>query len=310
MANTQHENLGAQEAISETTIHGWPSIFLGLLVGTVGILIILVGIDIIVAPDESFHVPRIVVAIFGLVFALVGFPLIANGIFGQKRKSNKKKSLELNSDQPWLADYQWNPSHAPNLGIARLRRHLWGIVFISLFLAPFNWFVFLAAHGPGISFALIVGLFDVILVLGIGYLIYRWAKRNKYGTSTLAFTHFPFFLGQPLAATLAIQRSATQLGPITLTLRCIEEHYETRQRDGSQAIVSTQIWADSKIHDSPGPTSHDHLQIPVAFDLPADLIYTTQLGERPARYWELSAKADAPGIDYDARFLIPIYPQP
>ena len=35
--------------------------------------------------------------------------------------------------------------------------------------------------------------------------------------------------------------------------------------------------------------------------------YSTGLGERPPRYWELEIEGNAPGVDYKAGFLVPVY---
>ena len=49
-------------------------------------------------------------------------------------------------------------------------------------------------------------------------------------------------------------------------------------------------------------------EVPVSFDLPMG-DYGTRLAEAPARYWELAVLADTPGLDFSAKFLIPVYGQ-
>ena len=47
-------------------------------------------------------------------------------------------------------------------------------------------------------------------------------------------------------------------------------------------------------------------EIPISIRLPEG-DYASRLLESPRRYWELEVKAETPGIDYAARFLIPVY---
>jgi hypothetical protein len=44
----------------------------------------------------------------------------------------------------------------------------------------------------------------------------------------------------------------------------------------------------------------------IAFAVPAD-IPTTDLASRPCRYWEVDVDAATDGVDYSARFLVPVY---
>ena len=36
----------------------------------------------------------------------------------------------------------------------------------------------------------------------------------------------------------------------------------------------------------------------------------TRLSDRPPRYWELEVAANTPGLDLQARFLLPVYAEP
>jgi hypothetical protein len=49
--------------------------------------------------------------------------------------------------------------------------------------------------------------------------------------------------------------------------------------------------------------------LPVSFKLPEGE-FGTRLSEAPARYWELEVKADTPGLDFGALFLLPVYERP
>ena len=55
-----------------------------------------------------------------------------------------------------------------------------------------------------------------------------------------------------------------------------------------------------------GGTVREGNEVPVSFDLPSG-DYGTRLAEAPARYWELAVVADTPGLDFTAKFLVPVY---
>jgi len=44
--------------------------------------------------------------------------------------------------------------------------------------------------------------------------------------------------------------------------------------------------------------------------LPDNPDYVSRLSERPARFWELEVKGKTPGVDYQERFLLPVYGRP
>ena len=52
-----------------------------------------------------------------------------------------------------------------------------------------------------------------------------------------------------------------------------------------------------------------NFQIPVEFRLPADKL-TTSLADTPPTYWQIEAKGEAIGANYQAYFLVPVYKKP
>jgi len=92
----------------------------------------------------------------------------------------------------------------------------------------------------------------------------------------------------------------------TITLRCIEERYETRAGDESTWTASYQLHADRLEIDPAWGRMAGQWNVPVTFMLPA-APFETSLSARPPRYWELAVHGESPGVDFDATFLVPIY---
>jgi len=222
-------------------------------------------------------------------------------------KQDFNKLLLKYPDQSWLADYRWNPKGIAGDELRKVYKTFGGAIGIIIFFIPFNWFAFFTKDIPSI-FAVFVGFFDFFIILGLAYGSYLFLRFLKYGTSFLQFNQFPFFLDDKVDAVLNTE-AIKGLKDMVVTLRCIEEKYETRGtgRNRSTVIVSYQIYADSVKFDNAGQSQHMRLYLPVSFPLPRDLNYNTALSVRPAKYWQMELKAATPGINYLSTFLIPVY---
>jgi hypothetical protein len=182
------------------------------------------------------------------------------------------------------------------------------MAFMALLLAPFNYVTFLAPEKdvPFWARALVV-FFDVILVLLVVGVVMTLVQQAKYGRARLSFQSFPFVLGERLSARLRTSRPIGQFKKLTFTLRCIEERTET-SRVGTRTSIKTvcdQLWADEVALE--GGAVREGNEVPVVFDLPPGPALGTRLSEAPARYWELAVEGDTPGLDFSAKFLVPVY---
>ena len=83
----------------------------------------------------------------------------------------------------------------------------------------------------GIFWQAVTGLLDVIILLGLGSsFINNVGQFLAFGNGRVTFLEFPFFLGQPIP--LTIQGMPRDMTAMELHLRCIEEAYEIREREG------------------------------------------------------------------------------
>jgi len=309
MPDTQRRQLNKQGR-SGTTIHGGCAILFSLPFLLGGIAIILVSADIIPQPDENFGAPRPVVGLLGGIFGAAGLWLCIHGIRGLLRKLRTRRLAELHPDDMWRADYNWSETGASDGALWKAVKPFLQAAALAVFLAPFNYFVFLRDEAPGFAMA-IVGLFDLVLVGIIGWGVYLVLRFLKYGPSFLRFKRFPFFLGEMLETELRTPRGYRTFSSMQITLRCVEERYEKRGtgRNRSEKVVCYQVWADAITIEGPGAYGVDASLLPVTFELPADG-KSTCLAERPPVYWEIEIAADAPGVDYKAVFLVPVYARP
>jgi hypothetical protein len=274
------------------------------------------GIGIAVfAPGAKFHsgsgegppAPDAVVFALAAAFFVAGAFVAGLGVRALIERSRLQSRRERHRGEPWLADHAWDRTGAIHSPGASLPAQAAAAAFVALFLAPFNYFVFfIPPPDMPMWVRFLVGFFDLVVILMVVGIVMTIVQHAKYGRARLAFQTFPYFLGETLTARLGTSRAIGQFEKLTFTLRCIEERTETRRtaKGTSVQTVCDQLWAEEVALGS-GAVREGH-EMTVRFDLPAGE-YSTRLSEPPARYWELSVVADTPGIDFSAKFLVPVY---
>jgi hypothetical protein len=181
------------------------------------------------------------------------------------------------------------------------------LAVFGAFLAPFNCLAFVSDSG-GIFWQILTGLFDVMILFGVGsYLLKNAGQFLALGNGRVSFQDFPFFLGQPMH--LIIERLPGDLTTVHLDLRCIEESYEIREREGGQTresiVVYYQIYHDAQT--IRGEQVNETGELRCAWNLPDDKYLTNTPSERPAKFWELEVQDTRSGMDYHSRFLLPVH---
>jgi hypothetical protein len=242
-----------------------------------------------------------------LFFGAGGFLVLKLGVGSLIDRSRLKARRALHPDEPWRADHTWDPAGATHSPGSSLPGQLAVAIFMSALLGPFNYFSFYAPPPDIPTWAqLLVGFFDVILVLVVVGIVSTLVQQAKFGRARLAYQSFPFFLGDRFSARLGSSRPIGQFKKMTFTLRCIEERTETTRSQGKTTIrtVCDHLWSDEVALE--GGAVREGNEVPVSFELPMG-DYGTRLAEPPARYWEMTVIADTPGLDFSAKFLVPIY---
>lgn len=238
-----------------------------------------------------------------LLFAGVGGFVVANGLGSIGRGRRRRRLLEANPLEPWLADHAWTGQSIPADRRGGIIHGIGCIVITCLFVAPIHWFAFMSGRGPWIV-KIIAGVLDLApLALAFGFALEHW-KRLRWGRARLELDRFPVYVGQRLNAQLVPARRLA-VGTLELKLQCVEERHEVRKSgdERSNVVVAYAHHEASQTIDL-ATTSGDGVR--VVFDLPRDAP-GTRLSQSPPTYWELRATADTPGIDFEEVFLLPIY---
>ena len=304
---TKRIRLKGRDPLSGTTIHGWPAILFGLLFVIAGFPTFAIGIEWMDYPKGSIHAPLWVVGFCGGIFVSGGLWLMVHGIQGLRRIWNMEQGKRQLSMNPWLWDYAWKAKGAMDNKLKSALGSLIVLIVFSVFLAPFNWIAFVWKDSS-FFWQGIVGLLDLVIVVGVGSrFLNKLRQYLMFGNAYLAFNSFPFFLGKPMSLTL--NHVPPDIPALRLDLRCLQEAYEIHGtgEDRKSVVVCYQIYKDSHIYKKenfqPGGNLH------LSFNLPDNKAFSSTPSERPAKYWELEVTAKRPDVNYQSRFLLPIYAQ-
>ena len=301
--------LKGHKPLSHTTIHGWLAILFGAVFVILGSPILAIGLGWMDYPKSSIHAPLWIIDVCGGLFMACGAWLMIHGAKGLHRQWNLTHGKQQLPDKPWLWDYPWQASGITDNKFKESLNSLIALAVFSAFLAPFNWIAFVSESG-GLFWQIITGLFDVIIILGVGsYLLRNIGQFWTFGNGRVSFQEFPFFLGKSM--NLTIEGLPPDLTTINLNLRCIEEVYEIRKREGGRkreaVVVCYQMYHDSQA--IRGELVNETGQLRCAWQLPDHKHLASTPSERPARFWELEVHGERPGVNYHSHFFLPVYTQ-
>ncbi|MFL5561163.1 MAG: hypothetical protein ACJ79K_06800 [Gemmatimonadaceae bacterium] len=292
--------MSRETARSAIALNGRPAIVFGAFFIIAGCGI---GARALIGGTDGMHAPRVIVAICGALFALAGLWVSANGVLDLRRKRDAAERAAATPRQPWLWDYPWSHEGIGNDTSREIVSAFGFAIFMAIFLTPFHWIGFAKDGGPRI-FGVFALLFDLAVIGLLVRAVRLVMMRRRYGRSWLRFGHFPFLAGEPLEASLAARDGLAALTRLTATLQCVQERYEDRGsgRNRSRQVICYQLSSETKTVEKSASGTFDF-----SFAVPADAP-NTALSERPARFWELVLTSDdIPGVDYAAKFLVPVY---
>jgi hypothetical protein len=295
-------------AQSVTTVDGLSAAIFGLPFLAAGGFIALAAFNIIHVNRRgtAVHAPTWLVLAIGGIFFSAGLFLFVHGVRGMIRKVIYSRKAEQTPGQPWLFDFHWRQEGINFSAFNTMLGRLVAALVWNGFLVPFFWIGY-TQRGAWLFFA-IASLFAL---LGVFFWI-RWAQMLaeliRYGNSFLAYDEFPYFLGGKLRAHLRAPRHLSVINRLTLTLRCIQERYITTGTgsDRSSRVVCYELYKDILTLDEQRLANFVGAAIPIEFCIPSEKLPNT-LAATPPTYWAIEVRGEAPGADYEAYFLVPVY---
>jgi len=244
--------------------------------------------------------------VIGLAVACVGFLLIAAAVAVYRSSKHLYDLKSANPDCPWLWKDDWAASRA-NGSNSKINITIWVVAALwdAVSFAPTiaNLPQVLAHQDPVVMIMMVFPL--------IGVLITFFAVRGTM--RTLRYGHTRFWFDSPMFAPGSHVKGAIHLKLATdvphgfdLTLAC-----KRRLTTGTGKTQTTQefvLWQDTQNVPAGlivrGPVE---AQVPVDFALPPDALETDEDNYRDRVFWQLHAKADAPGVSFNDHYELPVF---
>ena len=300
--------LAGHPPIPSTQTGGGCLVFLGMPFVAFGVFVLLASLGLLDVDLRARNGgPAWMVTAFGAVFAAVGASVVWGGLAGMARARAARKRREEHPLEPWYWDHPWDSRCAQSGSLGAAIQTFVVFLFLEGFLSMFHWWAFFSDDRV-LPLMFIVGLFDLFALIVLLGAFYQLFQHLKYGTSRLHFARFPFRPGQSVEGGLEVSRKVTRADRLTLNLRFLEEVTETKgegKNRSSQQVLYCLHEVKQELNAAQFDAGSD-LDIPISLRLPEG-DFSNQLLATPRRYWELEVKADTPGIDYEARFLLPVY---
>jgi len=249
-------------------------------------------------------------------------PLLAGGIFivvpgrmllGILRGDTEEGPASPPADAPWTVRPNWESNEIPEDASAASLRFfavIWNLItwpMAGVFLYEAVW----QAPEPewGMLFVLLfpaVGL--VVGWLAVKQVLQRW----KFGASTLVMETMPARLGRRLRARLrtGVPPEETPEEGFHVRLSCYYRYVQvTQDSDGStdRDVKKDLKWRDEKHMRGQARADETGTEVPIFFEVPADLPPSPPRKTEDRFLWEVDASAELPGLDYDVSFEIPVF---
>lgn len=290
-------------------VTGFPPVFAFLFGGlfvAVGICIGLIGLKIFPVDPKTVHAPYWTLTVAGSVFAVAGSMVMWG--FGWRQWRARKRFQEaarIHPDEIAFQDYDWDPR-----GFAPARwkpavQAIAGASFLSVFLSIFNWWAFFTRSEMMVK--IVISILDFFLLLFLYQVVLRVGRAMKFGGSQIQYPEFPCRKPGSLKLRWKSPAGSFHANKGQFTLRCVEEFWVTTYsgRERRSQLVHEEIWSATRFLDEPHWFSRGE-EVELQFDLFADTPSTNLRTTRPV-FWELEVKLEMPGLDFDERYLVPVY---
>ena len=247
---------------------------------------------------------RLPLAMFGVLFGLVGGGIIAVGVWGVRSERRTNALRAAHPQQPWLWNAAWSSGTIVDSSGA-------GTIVLYIFAAVWNamsWPIAVMAlpqarRDAKVYFVLI---FPAVGLLLLWAAIYQTVRRVKFGRSTLALETLPGCVGGWLAGTIQTAAPVAEAEGLNLSLRCVRR---VTTGSGKQRHTTEDVlWEDEQtLHGKLPHGSAGGSAIPVAFRIPSHCQASDDSDSRRQVIWRLRAHAAVPGADYAADFSVPVF---
>jgi len=262
-------------------------------------------------PEQAVAFPAIrwgqtiFMSLFGLLFASVGAGVLWLAQYSRKSIIRENKREQLYPNEPWRWKDEWQTPEVKSNSKAGFYTSLVFAAFWNMISWPILiviWKDLVSMENPII---LIVLLFPIVGIF-LGQWAFKSYKQWQYfGNSTFALDTYPAALGHALSGRLRVSSTPPSDTEFLVQLACIR-----RTQTGSgdnRRTVETILWEDQQSIPAHVGSQRDMFELPIHFELPADVEPSSVEDGYPDILWRLNVDAEAGRIDFDQNFEVPVF---
>jgi hypothetical protein len=248
-------------------------------------------------------------SIFAVAFGGAGFGMLGAAVAGRRRAWEVEERKAANPDEPWL----WRPEWAAGRIECSPRRKMWTAwafaTFWNVVSVPASVLAVREALQSGEYMPLLALMFPAV---GLGLLV--WALREtvrlrKYGITVFELAHLPGVIGRGIGGLIRTNVLLTPENGFEVSLTCLNR--VTRGSGKHRSTAESIRWQEKvTVTDFQRDLERAGTMVPVAFRLPSDADASDDSKPEDQIIWRLEVSADVPGVDYLARFDIPVFRPP
>jgi len=247
--------------------------------------------------------------LFAVLFGGAGTGLIAAAWAGRQETARRQELQTRHPDEPWLWRQDWAAGRIDDAG-RKGQYALWAFAALwNLIAFPSAFFALREFQRSGNRLSLIALVFPLV---GIGLIVAALRssdRQRKFGLSTFELATLPAVIGHGIAGTVRIASELLPPEGFLATLSCV--NLRTTGSGDDRSTTETIRWQEQQKmvgqRASGGPGSGLVTSVPVHFRLPPDVSPTDDANYNDRIVWRLELTAAVPGVDYDARFEVPVF---
>ncbi len=241
--------------------------------------------------------------LFFVVFSGVGLGIMLMGFFGGKMvaKENRLKSDHPSEPWKWKADWQDGRISCGN------KAGMWVLIVFASFWNIISWpaAIMVTVDDSNKSWlAYLVYLFPLIGAILIYAALLAVLKWRRYGKTELVSSYFPAEPGGRLLATI---ESPNEIDAREMNLKLVCNRVK-RVRSGKNTSTRTEaLWEHETTSRIAKLGPNNRCKIDVSIAIPPDALESDDSNPRNRIEWKLIAKAETPGVDFSADYVVPVF---
>ena len=242
----------------------------------------------------------------GTLFVSFGGAVAAIAIVAARSTGKRAKGASLDDGEPWLAKKEWAECRIPSrTGASAAMLAGFGAAWCAI-SAPLAWQIPEQAareSNPLVWLMVLFPFIGVVLLVAAFRAFLRW---RKFGSSVLELKTLPGVIGGRLEASLQLSTQLESREGMKLELECIHQRTtgSGKNRSNNESILWKREHTLARDRFGLGMRG---TTIPVEFTVPYGCQATRGTDTDDEIVWRVVAKAEVAGVDYYARFDVPIF---